>query len=240
MEEKLTNYAIILASGMGSRFGSDIPKQFTKLGSKTLLELCIESFEQTKEVDKIIVVVTPEYKTLATEIISKNSYKKVVNILSGGEIRKDSSYIGITSIKDEEANVLIHDCARALVSPEIITKCLEELKQYKAVDVAIQVTDTILKTKDGLIENIPNRADLMASQTPQGFKLSIIKKAHELSRNDSNFTDDCGLVVKYGLAKIKIVEGSRENFKITYPQDFYIAEKIIEERQNKNLQVDIK
>jgi 2-C-methyl-D-erythritol 4-phosphate cytidylyltransferase len=240
MEEKLTNYAIILASGTGSRFGSDIPKQFTKLGDKTLLEHCIESFERTKEVDKIIVVVTPEYKTLAAEIISKKFYKKVVDILSGGEIRKDSSYIGINSIKEEEANILIHDCARALVSQEIITECIEELKQYKAVDVAIPVTDTILKTKDGVIENIPNRADLMASQTPQGFKLSIIKKAHELSGNDSNFTDDCGLVVKYGLAKIKIVEGNRENFKITYPQDFYIAENIIKERQNKNLQVDIK
>jgi 2-C-methyl-D-erythritol 4-phosphate cytidylyltransferase len=240
MKDKLTNYAIILASGTGSRFGSDIPKQFTNLGGKTLLEHCIKSFEQTTEIDKIIVVVTNEYKALATKIITENNYKKVTNILSGGETRKDSSYIGITSINEEEANVLIHDCARALVSPKIIKECIDSLKQYKAVDVAIQVTDTILKVRDGIIESIPNRAELMASQTPQGFRLSIIKRAHELSKNDNNFTDDCGLVIKYGLSEIKIVKGSGENFKITYPQDFYIAENILRERENKNLQVDIK
>jgi 2-C-methyl-D-erythritol 4-phosphate cytidylyltransferase len=240
MKNKLTNYAIILASGSGSRFGSNIPKQFTKIHEKTLLEYCIEPFEQTEEIDKIIIVVTPEYKTFAKEIISKNNYKKIVNILSGGEIRKDSSYIGINSIKENEANVLIHDCARALISPKIIKECIKGLKEYNAVDVAIPVTDTILETTDGIIESIPDRTNLMASQTPQGFKLSLIKKAHELSKNDTNFTDDCGLVIKYGLAKIKIIKGDKENFKITYPQDFYIAENILNERKNKNLQVDIR
>jgi 2-C-methyl-D-erythritol 4-phosphate cytidylyltransferase len=240
MKNELTNYAIILASGSGSRFGSNIPKQFTKIHEKTLLEYCIEPFEHTIEIDKIIIVITPEYKTLAKEIISKNNYKKIVNILSGGEIRKDSSYIGINSIKEKEANVLIHDCARALISPKIIKECIEGLKEYNAVDVAIPVTDTILKTTDEIIESIPDRTNLMASQTPQGFKLSLIKKAHELSKNDTNFTDDCGLIVKYGLAKIKIIKGDKENFKITYPQDFYIAENILNERKNKNLQVDIR
>ena len=116
MENKTKNYAIILASGTGSRFGSEVPKQFLKINDKTILELSIEAFENNLEIDEIIVVITPEYKNLAEEILTKNTYKKVSKILKGGETRKDSSSIGVSSIEESEANVLIHDCARPLVS----------------------------------------------------------------------------------------------------------------------------
>ena len=231
MNKKLKNYAIILASGSGSRYGSSLPKQFIKIKNKTVLEHAIEAFEKVLEIDEIIIVITPDYYNLANDILSKNNFKKVSKLLKGGEIRKDSSFIGINSIEDKEANVLIHDCARPFVTQKIISNCIENLEKYSAVNVAIPTTDTILEIENNIIKSIPNRANLRSSQTPQCFKLSLIKKAHELSKNDNNFTDDCGLIIKHNLADIFIVDGDVENIKITYPDDIYIAEKILEKRE---------
>ena len=222
----MKNYAIILASGSGSRFGSNIPKQFTEIKGRTILERSVDVFENTSAIDEIILVVTPEYRELAESIINRNSYKKVTQIMNGGEQRKDSSYIGIHSVQEDEANVLIHDCARPFVSKKIINDCVEALKTYKAVGVAIPSTDTIIEVENNIIKSIPPRKKLMRIQTPQCFKLSLIKKAHELSKNDKEFTDDCGLIIKHNLSEIYIVEGDRNNFKITYPEDFYLAEML--------------
>lgn len=226
----MKNYAIILASGTGSRFGADIPKQFVKIADKTILEHTIEIFEKSEYINEIFIVITPEYRDFAQEIILKNSYKKVTKLLNGGEIRKESSYIGINAIEDEEANVLIHDCARPFVSQRIIKDCIKALEQYSAVGVAIPTSDTIVETNNGIIKNVPPRSNLMRMQTPQGFKMSVIKKAHELSKNDKNFTDDCGLIVKNGLCDVYIVNGDDKNIKITYPSDISLAEKLLQEK----------
>ena len=226
----LKNYALILASGTGNRFNSDIPKQFVKIGKKTLLELAIEAFEKIVEIDEIFIVITPEYRHVAENILLKNKYLKISNLLNGGETRKDSSFIGINSIDDEEANVIIHDCARPFVSEDIIKNCINALKNNNAVGVAIPTVDTIVEIDDNFIKKIPERSNLKCIQTPQCFKLSLIKKAHELAKNDNNFTDDCGLIIKYNLDKVFVVDGSFENLKITYPNDYYLAEKILEKR----------
>ena len=219
--------AIILASGTGSRFGEKLPKQFTKIGNKTLLELSVEAFIGIDRIDEIILVITPEHISLAKEIVKKNNYKKVAKIIGGGKIRKDSSYIGICAVEENEANVLIHDCARPLVSEKVINECIDTLSRHDAAAVAIPSTDTMIEVKNGIITNIPKRENLMRIQTPQCFKLSVIKKAHELSKNNKDFTDDCGLVVKHSLCDIYIVTGERSNIKITYPEDICFAENFI-------------
>ena len=223
-------YGIILASGTGNRYGSDVPKQFVKIAGKTVFEHTIEVFEKAENIDEVIVVITPSYRHFAEEIIIKNNYKKISKLLNGGETRKESSSIGILSIEDEEANVLIHDCARPFVSQRIISDCIKALETHNAVDVAIPSADTIIKVKDDIIEKIPERKYLMRGQTPQCFKLSTIKKAHELSKNDTNFTDDCGLIVKYGLCDVYVVSGEGENIKITYPEDIYMADRLFQIR----------
>lgn len=223
--ENLKTYAIILASGTGSRYGSDLPKQFTFLGDKLIIEYPLDTFENSDSIDEILLVVPNDYIDLAKNIVSKNNYKKVKNVISGGKTRKDSSYNAISYLKDEEAVVLIHDGVRPFVSQKIIADCISALQQYDAIGVAIDTTDTIIEVEDNFIKAIPERRSLKRIQTPQGFKLSVIRKAHELAKNDSNFTDDCGLVVKYGLADVYIVEGSNKNIKLTYPEDLYIAEK---------------
>lgn len=226
----MKNYGIILASGTGNRYHSDIPKQFVKIAGKTVFEHTIEIFEKAKDIDEIIIVITPEYRHIGENILMRNNYKKVVKLLNGGETRKESSSIAINSIEDEEANVIIHDCARPFLSQRIIEDCVEALKKYDAVDVAIPSADTIIKVNDNIIESIPERKYLRRGQTPQCFKLSTIKKAHELSKGDNNFTDDCGLIVKYGLGEVYVVEGEGENIKITYPEDIFMADRLFQIR----------
>ena len=228
MEKVLKNYAIILASGTGTRYSNETPKQFVKIAGKTVLEHTIELFEKNSLIDLIIVVITPDYREFAEEIINKNSYHKIYSLVNGGETRKESSYLGISSINEEEANVIIHDCARPFLSQKIIEDCINALEKYSAVDTAIPTADTIIKVDNNIIKEIPERRYLRRGQTPQCFKLSVIKKAHELSRDDSNFTDDCGLILRYGLGDVYVVEGDNDNMKITYPSDIYVADRIFQ------------
>ena len=226
----MKNIAVILASGTGTRYKSDIPKQFIKIAGKSVLEHTLDIFEKCRLIDSVILVITPDYRQMAEEILLKNSYKKIAKLLNGGDTRKESSYIGISSIDLDDANVIIHDCARPFLSERIIEACINALKKYVAVDVAIPSADTIIKVKDGIIDEIPERSTLMRGQTPQCFKLSVIKKAHELSGDDANFTDDCGLVVRYKLGDVYVVKGDMENIKITYPSDVYMADRLFQVR----------
>ena len=228
----MKNITIILASGTGSRSGLNIPKQFYKIKEKTLLEYSIEAFQNNTNIDEIIIVSNPNFIELTKELANK--YSKVVKIISGGETRQQSSYNGVMSITDTEANILIHDAVRPFVTQTIINECIITLSQYNAINVAIESSDTILEIdENNFIKSVPNRKNLRRVQTPQCFKLDLIKNAHNLALNDKDFqpTDDCGLVLRYNLAPIFIVNGDETNIKITYPTDLEIAEKILE---NKN------
>lgn len=127
VKAKMKNYAIILASGVGARMGASLPKQFQRIAGKSILEHTIEVFEKAPQIDEIILVILWEYRFFIEEIILKNHYTKITKILNGGKTRKESSFIGINSIKDIEANVLIHDCVRPFLSQNIISKCLLHL-----------------------------------------------------------------------------------------------------------------
>ncbi len=217
----MKNISIILASGTGERFGENIPKQFYKIKNKTILEYSLDAFEQNKNIDEIILVTNPNFNDLSREIVFKNNYKKVVKIVNGGATRVDSSRIG-TSYADDDSNVLIHDAVRAFVTQKIIDDNIEALKKYEAVGTAIDTIDTIIEIdENGFIKKIPQRNMLKRIQTPQSFRAKLIKQAHEiaLKNNDKNFTDDCGLILKYNLAPIFVVQGDEKNLKITQKSD---------------------
>lgn len=225
---KIKNYAIILAAGVGSRFGGDLPKQFVKIAGKSVLEHTIEVFEKHKSIDEIFLVITPQYRALCENILLKNDYKKITKLLNGGQTRKESSSIAIQSIGDKEANLIIHDAARPFISDRIILDCINALKTFNAVDVAIPSADTIIQIKDNKIIAIPQRDNLRRGQTPQCFKLSLLKKAHKLAESDNNFTDDCGIVAKYNLCDIFVVNGEEKNIKITHKEDIFTADKLFQ------------
>ncbi len=224
----MRNVALILASGTGSRCGLDYPKQFAKIKDKCILQYTVEKFQNNVYIDAIYLVTNPEYVEKVVELTK--DYSKVKKVVAGGKTRKGSSYNGITSIDETEANILIHDGVRPLVTDEIITDCVNKMKTHDAVCVTIDSTDTIFETdENGIIKNIPNRKFIRRAQTPQCFKLSVIRKAHELAKNDKDclVTDDCGLVMRYGLAKIMTTQGSESNIKITYPDDIEFAKKLL-------------
>jgi ribitol-5-phosphate 2-dehydrogenase (NADP+) / D-ribitol-5-phosphate cytidylyltransferase len=225
------NVAIILAGGTGERFGADIPKQFVKLAGKPIIYHTIEAFEKHPLVDEIFLVVHKNFYHLMEELISNGGYKKIKKILLGGSTRQESSRMGIVACDETVENVLIHDAVRPFVSNEIITETIIALANYLAVDVAIPSTDTIVEVSSEMkIKSIPTRKFLLRGQTPQGFKLAIIKKAHELAISEgySEATDDCSLVLRYNLSEIFVVSGSDNNIKITEPIDIHIADKIFQ------------
>lgn len=228
----MKNTALILASGTGERSGLKQPKQFFTVGDKTLLEHSIQVFDAHPLIDDIIVVSHPDFLDKTTELT--NSFKKVSLVIAGGKTRQESSYIGVYAIKNSN-NVLIHDAVRAFVTEEIITSCIEGLKTHNAVCTATETPDTILEIdENGKIISVPQRKFLRCAQTPQCFRLDLIKHAHELARTQQqSVTDDCGLILANKLADIYIVKGSSKNRKITYPEDLDFAQWIYINNCNK-------
>ena len=226
------NIAVILSAGSGSRFGSDIPKQFINLAGKNIIEYTIQAFEQHNFIDEICIVADDAFHDKLWSLSQNNDFKKVKKIIAGGKERKDSSYEAIKAYENQEdINLIFHDGVRPFVSDTIITDTINALERYDAVDVAIPTADTIIKVKDSIIDSIPKRSELLRGQTPQAFKLQTIKKAHELSNQDINpplFTDDCGLVKQYLNEEIYVVKGEEKNIKITYKEDLLFAEKLIQ------------
>ena len=228
MKRDKPKIALILGAGKGIRYGSSIPKQFVKLAGKTVIEHTIEAYEKNKLTDEIYIVTLEKYVNIIKNIIEKNKYKKIKKIIVGGEKRQESSYNGLINIKHKDGFIQIHDAVRPLISQEIINNVYKALERYKAVDVSIPSSDTIVKINEkNFIVEIPERKFLWRGQTPQGFHLNLIKIAHIRAKKDqlNNFTDDCGLVSYYNLSKIYVVKGEEKNIKITYLPDIYFAEE---------------
>lgn len=227
----MKNVAVILAGGVGERFGSEIPKQFIKLAGKPVIIHTLKTFEEHPLIHEIYVVVPREHYSYAIELIHRYEFKKIKKILIGGDTRQESSRIGVFACGDDVDNVLIHDSVRPFISKEIITNVIEALNKYPGVDVAIPSPDTIIEiSNENTIENIPPRNMLRLGQTPQGFKRDIIMKAHQMALNEgfNKATDDCGLVLRYKLGEIYVVDGSEYNIKITRPLDIHLADKIFQ------------
>ena len=224
----MRNIGVILAGGIGSRMRLDIPKQFLKVAGKPIVEHTLEAFDSNDNIDEIIILITPGYIDSIEPIANK--FTKVTAILEGGDTRNETSKIAINHI-GEEANIVFHDAVRPFVSHKIINDCIDALREYQAVDVAIPSADTIIRVEDRVIEDIPDRSKLMRGQTPQAFKWSIIKEAYDIAASDPDFkaTDDCGVVLKY-LPKVPIyvVDGGESNMKVTHPLDASIADKIFQ------------
>ncbi|MBC8213586.1 MAG: 2-C-methyl-D-erythritol 4-phosphate cytidylyltransferase [Candidatus Marinimicrobia bacterium] len=210
--------AIILAGGKGSRFGNEIPKQFLEINNRKIIDYSIQTFSNHNKIDEVIVVVHSDW---IDEISKEYPNHKII---CGGETRRDSSFAGLNACNPKTDKVLIHDSARPFVSNEIIANCVDALQNYKAITTAIPLVDTIVKVEDNIISDMPNRANLLAVQTPQGFHFKTIKSAHQNYTGDT--TDDIRLVMSQNMESA-IVEGSEFNFKITTETDLRKAKMIV-------------
>lgn len=230
--KKMKNIAVILASGNGERFGSNLPKQFVRLAGKPIIQYTIEIFESAICIDEIIIVTRIDFIDFVYSIVNGESFKKVNKVIAGGAERYHSTLSALNSINEEEANLIIHDAVRPFVTEEIISRCVNALLEYKAVDVVVDATDTIVRVNGPLIQEIPDRRFLKRGQTPQGFRLKTLRKAYDLFMRDPDkiATDDCGIVLKYLQNEpVATVNGEEENFKITHQQDIFLADNLIKD-----------
>lgn len=200
-----------------------------------VVEHTIDAFESNPHIDEIAVVSNPFYISDIESIIIKNGWKKVKKILKGGKERYHSSLSAISAYEGEDVNLIFHDAVRPLVSQRIINDVIEALKTYKAIDVAMPATDTIIETEGDFILSIPDRSKLKRGQTPQAFHLETIRRAYETALKDSGFkvTDDCGVVVKYLPEEpVYVVAGEESNMKLTYKEDTYLLDKFFQLRKS--------
>lgn len=219
---------IILLAGSSTRFKSSVKKQFFEINNKPLFYYAINSFEKSPLIDEIVLVSEESQIEFYKNSTKEMGFKKVTKIVEGGKERQNSVYNGLNALSSKDDDIVfIHDGARPLVPSNVIENCIKEVKLHDAVTTAIKVEDTIAKVNESLlIEQFKNRNSLYRIQTPQVFKYSLIKKAHETFKNET-FTDDTQLVNRLG-KKIKIVEGSKNMIKITTIEDINYVKEIIE------------
>ena len=227
--------AICLAAGQGKRMESSVQKQYLLIEDKPVLYYAIKAFQDSSVEEVVLVVGAGEEEYCKAEIVDKYGFTKVKAIVAGGKERYHSVFQGLQAIECADY-VLIHDGARPFLTQEIITRCIEGAKEYKACVAGMPVKDTI-KLADGEqnIESTPERSRVWMIQTPQAFEYSMIKEAYTALieqekqgiKTSIPVTDDA-MVVEYFLQKkVHLVYGSYENIKITTPEDMRIAEVFV-------------
>ena len=223
--------AIVLAAGQGKRMNSKVQKQFLLLKGKPLLYYSLACFQKSREIDDIIIVTGKEsIEFCKKEIVELYGFTKVRTVTAGGKERYDSVYAGLCACEDTDY-VFIHDGARPFVTEVMIQRVKTAAVEYQACTVGMPSKDTTkIADKNNMVSETPERSRVWMIQTPQAFGYDLLKKAHDRARQGdmSGVTDDAMVVETYTDRKIKLVEGSYENIKITTPEDIFIAEKFLE------------
>lgn len=222
------DYAIIVAGGKGLRMGGEIPKQFIPVAGKPILMHTLEKFRRFGDSMaclgglEIILVLPKEQQEYWAELCTKYSFKVPHTVVNGGETRFHSVQNGLKAIPDNaEGFVGIHDGVRPFVSLDVIKRCYEEARVKKAVIPVMSVTDTLRDVTQG--KNV-YRENYKIVQTPQTFDIQLLKAANQQPYSEA-FTDDASVVEAIG-QEVTMVEGNRENIKITTPFDLKIADVI--------------
>lgn len=220
--------AIVLAAGSGKRMEQEVPKQYMKIGGAPLMAHCLRTFQESKCTQIVLVVSPGDVDKCRREIIERYNITKCIAIVEGGEERYDSVYAGLQAIND--GYVLIHDCARAFVSIDIIHRCMSAVALYESCVVGMPTKDTVKLTDDHrLVLDTPNRSNVWIVQTPQCFEYNLIKSAYDkvIADADTSITDDAMVVEKATDHDVHMIEGSYMNIKVTTPEDIAFGEAIL-------------
>jgi 2-C-methyl-D-erythritol 4-phosphate cytidylyltransferase len=213
------------------------PKQFMELAGEPILIRSLKAFDRHAQIDRIFVVLpeTDMAECRACLIVQAGIGKETV-IVAGGNHRQASVVNGLRSIPEKDGIVLIHDGVRPLVSQSLISACLEGARKWGACIPAIKANDTLKKIRsDGSIERTVARQRMVMAQTPQAFRLALIRQAHEIAvRNGWLATDDASLLEQMGAA-VHVIEGSRHNLKVTRPEDLILAEACLKSLEKNTL-----
>ena len=219
------DYIIIVAGGKGLRMGSDIPKQFLPIGGKPVLMRTLERFRAYDAALQIILVLPEAQQDYWRELCEQYHFEVEYQLANGGQTRFHSVQNGLALVPDDAEGVVgVHDGVRPFPSIEVIRNCYATAREKKAVIPVIPVVETVRHLEGEKSITVP-RGEYRLVQTPQTFDIQLLKAANRQPYNDG-FTDDASLVESYG-HEITLVEGNRENIKITTPYDLKIAEVLI-------------
>ena len=230
--------AIIVAAGKGKRMLHSVPKHFIRLEDKPVLAYTLDAFEKCPDVNQILVVTrSGEENYCLKEVVEKFRYKKVLKIVIGGDRRQDSVYCGIKELDEDTDIVVVHDGVRPFVSQNTISEAIRLAMFADGVVTAVPVKDTIKNVDcEGIIMSTPDRSTMWYAQTPQVFKRRILEEAYIRAYNDKfTGTDESSLVERIGY-KVKIVEGTPDNIKITTKEDLLFADVILMMQKKKKMQ----
>lgn len=223
------DYVIIVAGGKGLRMGADIPKQFLPVGGKPVLMRTLERFREYAADLQIILVLPKDQQDYWRELCQQYNFDVEYTLANGGETRFHSVQNGLALVPDDAEGVVgVHDGVRPFPSVEVIRNCYETARTAKAVIPVIPIVETVrhLVSESNVQRSITvPRGDYRLVQTPQTFDIQLLKAANRQPYNDG-FTDDASVVEAYGF-DITLVEGNRENIKITTPFDMTIAEALL-------------
>ncbi len=232
MARGTTNYVIIVAGGKGLRMGADLPKQFLPIGGKPVLMHTIERFRAFDDALKIILVLPREQQAYWQQLCQENAFTVDHLVVDGGATRFHSSWNGLCAIPEEsEGLVGIHDGVRPFPSLDTISRCYEAAAQTGAALPVLPVTDTLRHVLHSS-HTVP-RSEYRIVQTPQVFSIPLLRASFNeafasggASADASAFTDDASVVEACGYS-VTLVEGNRENIKLTTPFDLTIAEALL-------------
>ena len=223
----MTKYAIIVAGGKGFRMGTDMPKQFLPIGGKPVLMRTLERFLEAEQDVRLVLVLPASQQEVWHELCRTYAFTLPHTVVSGGETRFHSVQNGLHAIVEHDATALVavHDGVRPFVSVEVIRRCFAEAEQNGAVVPVVPVVETVRQLSRADESVTIDRSRLRLVQTPQTFRLSLLRRAYEQPYCDA-FTDDSSVVEALG-HPITLVEGNRENIKITTPFDLRVAEVLL-------------
>ena len=226
------DYSVVIpAAGSGTRMGAGRNKLFLELAGKPIITYTLKLFEEDPWCSRVILATKPEEAPIFKALIENEGLQKVEAIVPGGADRQESVKKGLDSLHGDGI-VLIHDGARPLVEIALIHQLVQEVEKSNAAILAVPLKDTIKKEYNGKVVETLNREELWAAQTPQGFRLSLIKEAHEKAiASGLKGTDDASLLEAAG-QPVVIVKSNYQNLKVTTPEDLIIAEYFIAGRES--------
>lgn len=225
-------FGIVTAGGVGTRLLATVPKLEVEILGRPMLFYALEAFERCSRVDRVVVTVPPErIDHWALDRFREEGLEKVVACVGGGATRQESVSLALEELPGDGGAVVVHDAARPMVTPAMIDAVSVIPEGAEGVITVIRVTDTIKEVEGGTVTQTLDRERLVAIQTPQCFPLSVLRSAHTRASLDGfTGTDDAQLVERIG-GRIRVMDGSRDNFKVTFPEDVERAETAIKARR---------
>jgi 2-C-methyl-D-erythritol 4-phosphate cytidylyltransferase len=225
-------HLLIPAAGVGRRMGSDRNKLLLPLRGQPILAWTLQAAAASQSIEWIGLICQEIDKSDLLAILESLKLAKSVVLVPGGETRQESVYNGLQALPPTAEQVLIHDGARCLATPDLFDRCAAALQTCPGLIAAVPVKDTIkIVNGEGIVTATPDRSCLWAAQTPQGFQVAPLKAAHDEGKAKNwAVTDDAALFEKVGLP-VKIVPGEETNLKVTTPEDLKIADSVLSDRE---------